>query len=78
MTRPYIVTLHRKRKPVGSPRHYSRLDTAFPRCVQRLIQDGQPGDCYEVASADHGFQVGTVTINAKGNVALRFAEEFAA
>lgn len=75
MNRPYVVTLHRKRKQVGNPRRYARLDTAFPRSVQRLILDGEPGDLYEVAHAEFGFQIGTVKVNAKGKVALNFTLE---
>lgn len=78
MKRNYIVTLHRARQPVGTPRHYSRLDTAFPRCVQRLLQDGQPGDLYEVAHAEFGFQIGTIKVHTGGKIDLKISPELLA
>lgn len=43
-------------------RHYSWIDTAFPRTVGVAISSGQVGDVVEFAFIESGLQLGTVKV----------------
>lgn len=69
MSRHIVATLHHKGKPVWN-RRYARIDTAFPRAVELLIIDGEPGDVIEFSHSEYGFQIGTVKIKAGGKITI--------
>ena len=73
--RKYSVIMHRNHVPVGGPRYYGKLATALPKCIERLVLDGQPGDTYEVAHRDFGFQVATVRVGVHGRSVSTYLEE---
>ena len=58
---PIVVTLHRKRRVVKT-RRYARLDTAIRRQTQLAVLEGEPKDVIEIAHADTGLQIGTITV----------------
>ena len=55
-----------------NPRRYVRLNTALPRCVNLLLDVGQPGDVAEISHAEHGFQIATVKIHAGGKIDIKW------
>lgn len=70
-TRPIVATIYRDGK-VHSMRHYARITTALPRGVAILLEHGQPRDVIEYASAEHGYQIGTVKVHAGGKIDIKF------
>jgi len=69
--RPILATIFRK-NIAHAVRHYARVDTAFPRAVQILMQHGEPGDVVEFAHSEHGFQIGTVKIHVGGKINVKW------
>ena len=69
--RTILATLYRKNKPEAR-RQYARISTAFPRAVQLLMLEGEPGDVIEFAHADFGFQIGTVKIHVGGKITVNW------
>ena len=74
MVFPIVATFYRKNKELSS-RRFSRIGTAFPRAVQVLMLDGQPGDVVEFSSREWGFQIGTVKIHAGGRMSITWSIE---
>jgi hypothetical protein len=82
MERNHLVTFHTRDAQHRSianenlkPRRYARLNTAVPRVVQILLDQGSPGDVAEIAHAEHGFQIGTVKVHAGGRIAIQWTLE---
>ena len=67
MRRPIIAVFIRRGKQV-CPRRYAKLDNAIPRYTQLLMQYGQPRDVVEFSHADTGLQIGTIKVNAVGEL----------
>lgn len=65
--RPIVVELHRSKEIVRKT-PYSRLDTAIPRTTQRMMTEGKVGDLAVVYHADTGLELGTVKMNARGEL----------
>lgn len=72
IAKPYVVILFRNHKQLGKSRHYIRLDTAIPKCVNRLLVGGEPGDKFIIMHADFQFRVGFVSMNKLGRINIRF------
>lgn len=74
-TRPYVMSFLRgkDKTPFKPMRYYARLNTAIPRAIGLLLDEGQPGDVIELASNDFGFQVATVTVHAGGTFKVQLA-----
>jgi len=70
-SRPILATIFHMGKDIHK-RHYARVDTAFPRAVQILMQDGEPGDVVEFAHSEYGFQIGTVKIHVGGKINVKW------
>lgn len=79
-TRPYVLSFLRGKDkyPFKPMRHYARLTTAIPRAVGLLLQEGEPGDVLELAHAEHGFQIATITIHVGGVIRIRIDEALVA
>lgn len=78
--RPYVMSFLRGKDntPFKPMRHYARLNTAVPRAMAILLDEGQPGDVIELASTDFGFQVATITIHTGGVFKVQLAGDLAA
>lgn len=73
--RPYQATHLRNHTPISRPRHFGRIDTAVPRMIQLLIQNGHPGDVVEIAHSEWGFQIATVKIHVGGKLTINLMEK---
>jgi hypothetical protein len=70
--RPIVATFIRRNKSVTKTRYYSRITTGFPRAVQLLMIDGEPGDLVEFASNEFGYQIGFVRLKVGGNMDIQW------
>jgi hypothetical protein len=61
--------------PFKPMRHYARLNTAIPRAVMILLDEGKPGDVLELAHSEHGFQIATITIHVGGLFKIKLSED---
>lgn len=64
-SRPFIGSYVRK-NVVLKTRNYARLNTALPRAMTALLTEGQPGDTFELASREFGFQIATIRVHVGG------------
>lgn len=61
MTWNIVATWTRKREPINT-RRYARLDTAIPRCTQRIMELGEPGDVIALSHAVTGLDLGYIKV----------------
>lgn len=71
MSRPYVGSYQRHFSPYKKA-HYVRLDTAIPRAINHLLLHGMPGDVFELAHSEFGFQVATVKVHVGGKITIRW------
>jgi len=73
-SRPILATVFRKKIP-HAVRRYARIDTAYPRALQILIQQGEPGDVVEFSHSEWGFQIGWIKIHVGGKISGEWVKE---
>lgn len=58
------------RGKVTKVRRYSKVVKAFPKAVEILLMDGNPGDTVELTNHDFGFEIGCVKVHVGGRISV--------
>lgn len=66
-----IAEFHRGRQLIRRLR-YAKIDRALPRLTYWMMLDGKVGDVIEVHHAISKRQLGTIRMNAKGQLVSKF------
>ncbi len=62
MGRPIVLSWVRQRKLVLKPRHYAKVENCLAQVMKQSFWLADPGDVFEVAHAEFGFQIATVKV----------------
>lgn len=72
--RNIAASLNHKGRP-QFVRRYARLNTAMPRAMHILIDQGEPGDTVDFYHIDTGIYLGFLKVHAGGRVTGQFIKD---
>lgn len=71
--RPLLVE-HVRKHLVLKRGYYTRIDTAIPRSVQRLLLEGMPDDTVQISLREHGTWIADIKIKVGGKISIHMEE----